>query len=50
MPVEGKTFELLEEMYVEFSEFRKESGQRFEDTKINKLFAKVSIHDSKFKE
>jgi len=29
--VENKTFELLEKMFAEFSEFRKESGQRFDN-------------------
>ena len=29
--MENKTFELLEKMFAEFSEFRKESGQRFDN-------------------
>jgi len=33
MPVEDKTFELLEEMYVEFSEFRKETREELQGLK-----------------
>ena len=31
--MEGKTFELLEEMYVEFSEFRKETREELQGLK-----------------
>lgn len=42
--VEEKTFELLERMYAEFSEFRKESGQRFDniDNRLDKVEGHVT--------
>lgn len=40
--MENKTFELLEKMYAEFSEFRKESSQKFDN--IENRLDKVEGH------
>lgn len=40
--VEDKSFELLTKMYSEFSEFRKETNQRFDEVKSD--IQKISYH------
>jgi tetrahydromethanopterin S-methyltransferase subunit G len=47
--VEDKTFELLERMYAEFSEFRKESGQRFDniDNRLDRVEGHVTQVDKR---